>query len=349
MLHLFESPAGRTQHEIVKETMDLMCAAEDLGFDSVHPAEHHFSEYGLLGSPQVSLAAIAARTKRIRLGSGVVVLPFHNPIRVAEDFAMLDLISDGRVDLGLGRGYQPAEFAGFGLDPTKSREMFNEGAALIKKCWTEEHVTFKGEFYQADGITVNPKPIQKPHPPIYMACASPESFDYAGEQGFDVFMSSAFGLDSSHASKGMERYKKARDKAGLDTEAGKVSNLVMIYVADSMEQARADFEGPVNTFYQNAKKFVAPPEKAPVKGYESYKDTNMGRGVDFDELERSGVLVCGDVEHAVERLCQMSRQYGFSELLCWSRMGGLETKKVQRAMELISGKVIPAVKKELGG
>ena len=75
----------------------------------------------------------------------------------------------------------------------------------------------------------------------------------------------------------------------------------------------------------------------------------MGRGVDFDEVVRSGVLVCGDVEHAVERLCQMSRQYGFSELLCWSRMGGLETKKVQRAMELISGKVIPAVKKELGG
>lgn len=126
MLHLFENPVGKTEQQIVKEQMELMHEAENLGFDSVWPAEHHFSEYGYCASPQVSLAAVAARTRRIRLGTGVVVLPFHNPVRVAEDFAFLDLMSDGRVDLGVGRGYQPLEFRGFGLDgqQANSREIF---------------------------------------------------------------------------------------------------------------------------------------------------------------------------------------------------------------------------------
>jgi alkanesulfonate monooxygenase SsuD/methylene tetrahydromethanopterin reductase-like flavin-dependent oxidoreductase (luciferase family) len=112
MPHLFENPVGKTEHEVIKEPMELMYEAETLGFDSVWAAEHHFTEYGYRASPRVSLAAVAARTKRIRPGTGVVVLPFHNPVRVAEDFAFLDLMSDGRVDLGVGRGYQPGEYAG---------------------------------------------------------------------------------------------------------------------------------------------------------------------------------------------------------------------------------------------
>src|SRR5690242_7925162 len=130
MLHLFENPAGKTEHQIIQEQMSLMYEAESLGFDSVWPAEHHFSEYGYCASPQVSLAAVAARTKRIRLGTGVVVLPFHNPIRVAEDFAFLDLMSDGRVDLGVGRGYQPVEYRGFQVDQEKSRGIFKEALQI---------------------------------------------------------------------------------------------------------------------------------------------------------------------------------------------------------------------------
>jgi alkanesulfonate monooxygenase SsuD/methylene tetrahydromethanopterin reductase-like flavin-dependent oxidoreductase (luciferase family) len=113
MLHLFENPIDKTEHQIVKEQLELMHAAEELGFDSIWPAEHHFTEYGYCASPAVILAAIASVTKRIRLGTGVVVLPFNDPIRVAEDYAMLDLISDGRVDFGVGRGYQPGEYKGF--------------------------------------------------------------------------------------------------------------------------------------------------------------------------------------------------------------------------------------------
>src|SRR3954454_2638622 len=104
MLHLFENPAGKTEHEVIKEQMELMYEAEGLGFDSVWPAEHHFSEYGYCASPQLSLAAVAARTARIRRGTGVVVLALLSPIRVVEDFAFPHLMSDERVDLGVGRG-----------------------------------------------------------------------------------------------------------------------------------------------------------------------------------------------------------------------------------------------------
>jgi alkanesulfonate monooxygenase SsuD/methylene tetrahydromethanopterin reductase-like flavin-dependent oxidoreductase (luciferase family) len=138
MLHLFENPVEKTEYQIVKEQLGLMKAAEDLGFDSIWPAEHHFTEYGYCGSPALSLAAIAAETKRIRLGTGIVVLPFHNPIRVAEEFAMLDLMSDGRVDFGAGRGYQPIEYKGFQIDQVKSRGIFNESLEVILQAWTQE-------------------------------------------------------------------------------------------------------------------------------------------------------------------------------------------------------------------
>src|SRR5690606_6271572 len=121
---------------------------------------------------------------KIRLGTGVIILPFHHPVRVAEDFAFIDLMSDGRVELGVGRGYQPTEYKGFGLDQTRSRAMFAEGMQVIHKCWTEDRFSHHGEFYHFDDICVRPKPLQRPHPPIYMACLSPETFALAGRMGY---------------------------------------------------------------------------------------------------------------------------------------------------------------------
>jgi len=139
MLHLFENPVGRTEHEIIKEQMELMSEAEVLGFDSVRPAAHHFSEYGYCASPQVSLAAVAARTKRIRLGTGVVVLPFHNPVRAAEDFAFLDLMSDGRVDLGSGAAisrWSTKASAWATNRPTRARSSMRCCAGPVSAGWT---------------------------------------------------------------------------------------------------------------------------------------------------------------------------------------------------------------------
>jgi natural product biosynthesis luciferase-like monooxygenase protein len=350
MLHLFENPVGKTEHEIIKEQMELMYEAENLGFDSVWPAEHHFSEYGYCASPQVSLAAVAARTKRIRLGTGVVVLPFHNPIRLAEDFAFLDLMSDGRVDLGIGRGYQPIEYAGFGLGDkqAESREIFDESIQLIRKCWTEERVTFKGKYYQVDDLMVRPKPLQKPYPPIYMACLSPATFALAGGYGFNVLMSGAFGLSPEGAKQGIRDYRAARKAAGLDPAAGQVALLLKVYVGDTMDGARKDYAGPVEWYYRTVAKYLAPPQgQAAIKSYELYSQSrHAAETLSFDELAASPLMVCGDVDHAVQKLASVIEEYGFNELLCWTRIGGLETRKVMRSMELMSGLVMPRVRKQ---
>lgn len=351
MLHLFENPVGKTEHEIIKEQMELMYEAESLGFDSVWPAEHHFSEYGYCASPQVSLAAVAAKTKRIRLGTGVVVLPFHNPIRVAEDFAFLDLMSDGRVDLGLGRGYQPMEYKGFGLGDkqAESREMFEEGVNLIRQCWTQERVTFKGKYYHAEDLMVRPKPLQLPHPPIYMANLSPASFRITGRLGLNVLTSGAFGLSADQARQGIADYRAGRAEVGLDPMGGKIILMLKTYTGDTMDGARKDYEGPSLWYHRTIAKYVAPPAgQAAIASYEAYAAArDRAAEISFDRLVNSPLMVVGDVDHCVEKLTKVIREYGFDEMLCWTRIGGLENRKVLRSMELMSGEVMPRVRKAL--
>ncbi len=345
MLHLFENPIDKSENQIIKEQMELMIKSEELGFDSVWPAEHHFSEYGIMGAPQVPLAAIAVKTSKIRLGTGVVVLPFHNPIRVAEDFAFLDHLSDGRVIFGVGRGYQPSEYKGFGVDQENSRDIFDEGMQLIKKVWTEENVTFKGKYYQTENLTVRPRPFQKPHPPIYMACVQPETFAIAGRNGYHVLTSAAFGLSIKKAKGCVASYRKAREEAGFDPDTGNIACLVMVYPAKTMEQARKDFRDPVVWYYRTISKYVAPASGA-VKSYEEYAKTrDLAANLQFEDIVDGPIMACGDVDHCIEKLTVLAEGIGFNELLCWTRIGCLESKKVLTAMELISGEVLPALHK----
>ena len=136
---------------------------------------------------------MAQRVKRIKIGTAVVVIPFNHPLRTAADFALLDCLSRGRLKMGIGRAYQPHEFGGLGIPMSESREMFNEGIDLILKAWTEEKITFDGTYWQIpEEIEVLPKPIQRPHPPIYQATILPESFDQAARYGWSLQLASPF-------------------------------------------------------------------------------------------------------------------------------------------------------------
>ena len=248
VLHLFESPMGRGDKQMVEEQISLMQAAEDLGFDSVWPAEHHFSEYGVCASPAVTLAALARSTRRIRLGTGVVVLPLHHPVRVVEEFGLLDLLSNGRVELGVGRGYQPSEFRGYGVDQTRSRELFDESLEVILRAWREERLTFHGKHYDFENLEVRPRPLQKPHPPVWMAALSEDSFEKAGRLGVNLLFSPVFGGSLEVAAEQFKRYREALEKAGHDPASHEVGALVMVYAGRTQEQARAEF-APSVTWY----------------------------------------------------------------------------------------------------
>jgi len=343
MLHLFENPADKTEGQIISEQMQLMRAAEDLGFDSVWPAEHHFTEYGYCSSPALSLAAIASETKHIRLGTGVVVLPLNHPLRVAEDYAFLDHLSGGRVDLGIGRGYQPLEFERYGVEQTSTREQFKEGLEVIRQAWTDGRVDFEGRHYQFRDVPIRPRPVQTPHPPIWMACLSPESFELAGRYGCNLLSGSVFGLTPDVAEARRTDYYRGLAAGGHSAQGRQSGCLMFVYVADTVEQARSEFRDAVVWYFHTIGKYVAPEKgKAPIKSYELYTQFRDGiEAITWDQLVEGDAVICGDPDFVVEKLHKYQQIYGFTEVLCWTRLGGLDHRKVLRSMELMQNKVIP--------
>jgi natural product biosynthesis luciferase-like monooxygenase protein len=345
-LHLFENPMGRSEKEIVDEQFDIMARAEEFGFDSIWPAEHHFSEYGYCASPAVTLAALAVRTQRVRLGSGVVVLPLNHPVRVAEDFAILDLLSGGRVDLGIGRGYQPHEFVGYGVDQIRSRDMFRESVEVIRKAWTEERFSYEGEFYRFQDLWVRPKPLQQPHPPIWMASLSPETFQLCGRYGFNLMCAPVFGFDVNLGAGQIAEYRQALRDNGRDPANHEVAGLIMTYVAETKEQALADFQEAVMWYFHTFAKYIAPPQGRPaVKTYEAYTTArDWLQKLEWDMVVRGGAVVCGSPDQVAERIAEIHELCGITHYLAWTRIGGLAHKKVLRSMELMREKVMPQVR-----
>jgi natural product biosynthesis luciferase-like monooxygenase protein len=346
MLHLLENPVEKSERRIVKEQMAILRAAEDLDFDSVWPAEHHFSEYGYCVSTGLMLSALAQTTKRIRLGTGIVILPFHNPIRVAEEFALLDLMSDGRVDFGVGRGYQPHEFRGYGVDPTKSRGIFNEAIEIILQAWTRERVDYSGVHFDVHDVPVRPKPLQKPHPPVWMAALSPESFVQAGRKGFNLLCTPVFGFAGKTAIENLSAYRQALRRAGHDPATRQIGALCMVYVGEDPQAAVRDFADPVIWYYRTFSKYIAPPAgEPPIKTYEPYAGVrDLAASVTWEQLQQSGAVICGTPEQCVDRIRELHDSLGFTQLLCWTRLGGLDQRKVIRSMELMQDRVMPRLR-----
>ena len=166
-----------------QDTLDLIIRAEQLGFDSVWLGEEHFYTFGICPSPQIFLTAVARETSRIRLGTSISLLPFENPLRKAEDFAMLDILSNGRLDFGVGRGSITKHFEGFRVPSVESRDRFEEALTIIRRAWTQDPVEYTGRFWSVPPLSLSPKPVQRPHPPIYRGVVSMTGLEGAGRAG----------------------------------------------------------------------------------------------------------------------------------------------------------------------
>jgi alkanesulfonate monooxygenase SsuD/methylene tetrahydromethanopterin reductase-like flavin-dependent oxidoreductase (luciferase family) len=182
----FQSPVQR-----YRDTLEQAAHAEELGFESVWPVEQHFDpELSILPSPLLLLAALAERTRNLRLGIAIVLLPLWHPLRIAEEIATLDVLSNGRVEFGVGRGSLPEHFKGFGIAQSESRERFLEALDIIRLAWTSEKVSYGGRFFQIGEVAVVPKPVQQPYPPIRVAANSPDTFEMMGQLGLPIFVAS---------------------------------------------------------------------------------------------------------------------------------------------------------------
>lgn len=170
-----------------QDYIDYICEADRLGYHSLFMVEHHFTGQGQVSAAMTLLAYLAAKTQRIRLGTGVVVLPWHNPVLVAEQAATLDLLSGGRFDFGVGKGYRQGEFDGFCVDIAESTERFDEAMEIIRKAWTTEgRWSHHGKRWKLDDVVVEPEPLTRPHPPLWLAAGSEGSIRKAAREGYCV-------------------------------------------------------------------------------------------------------------------------------------------------------------------
>jgi len=208
---------------------------DQAGYDAVWLAEHHFSGFSVCPSVHMMATMAAARTKRLRIGTAVSLAPFYHPLRLAEEVALLDVLSGGRVNWGAGRGFSRGEFAAFGIPIEESATRFRETVDIVLRAWGEERLTHAGEHFQFDNVEVLPRPLQQPHPPVWMAATSESAIDWAASRGFSILMDP----HCTHAELGSkrERYGEQLASAGFSAAGRDIPMARLIAVAPSAERA----------------------------------------------------------------------------------------------------------------
>ncbi len=312
----------RTITAYYEEMLQQCVLAEELGYDTYFVAEHHFHPYGVFPNPAVALAAAAERTGRIRLGTAVSVLPFRNPLLVAEDYAMLDQLSGGRVVLGVGSGYLAHEFEALGIDPRDKRAQFDEALDILRRALAGEEVTVDGRFHRFDGVAINVPPVQRPTPPIYVAVLRKEAIYHVGRQGNPVMNIPYASVDRFEEIEPMvAEYFRGRREAGLETGPEDLLLAFHAHVAESDEAARRDA----------------------AEAFDLYVATRLyAKSQVYDDIIRSGLALFGSVETVVDKLEKLYRM-GLRHVLLLQNFGLLDHRLVCRSMERFAREVMPAL------
>lgn len=331
---------ARTYSEILEQA-DY---AEELGFDSVWLAEHHRSEFGTMPRPAVMAAAIAERTARMRIGVGVSILPFDNPVRVAEDWAMVDVLSGGRLNFGAGRGYQPREFEVMRADPNASREVFAEALDVILGLWNADGLfTYKGEHFEFTDIEIYPKPVQQPIP-VWVAAVSPATFKLAASRDLQVITGPGLQILDELKEGNIEAARiliaGGRDPASIDFPMH-----VVIHLHETREAALQSFEGPIEWYFDQLNRDGIHPAHArtPARGYETYIESakRMQGAPTLEGAVQAGIALVGDPEDARARVRELRDEIGLKQLLCVFNIGDITHEDVLRTMKLWAEEVMP--------
>ncbi|MBA4537502.1 LLM class flavin-dependent oxidoreductase [Bacillus aquiflavi] len=318
----YQESFERTPERFLNEVLEQTVMADRLGYNSVWFAEHHFSEYGILTSPHVFMAAAAQRTSKIRLGVSVKVLPFHHPLNVAEDYALVDVLSNGRLNLGLGSGYLPHEFSGFNLDGKDKALRFNDALAVIEKAWKGEKFSHLGEYYQFTDVKLEVTPKQK-EVPTWIATLSQNGANYVAKMGYNMMGIPYVACNSiSELKEIIDSYKDTYRKAGHDEKRVKIPLALHTYVAETTEEAEA----------------TAKPH------LDLYLDTRMyGKNAKYEDLRDREQVLIGSPKDVITML-KKYENVGCDHIMMLMNFGGLPYHKVLQSMELIAKEVMPAFK-----
>jgi alkanesulfonate monooxygenase SsuD/methylene tetrahydromethanopterin reductase-like flavin-dependent oxidoreductase (luciferase family) len=340
----FQAPeaAGQTHAARYAEMFDLIGLADGLGFDVAWLAELHFGgAFSLLSSPLMSVPVIAQRTRRIRIGTAVTLLPLHHPLSCAEQAATADLLSGGRLEFGVGRGSIPTQFHGFGVSVAENRARFDEALEIIRRAWTHERVTFHGTFYDVDDVAVVPRPLQRPHPPIRVAVHTEESFAHIGARGLPIY-SGTTTTPLPQLREYMAVYRARLAAAGHPWRDDQMALMLPVHVGATSAAAREAMRPGVRRYYENLRTIFS---QLPASYGDHLPRLRMIEetlaNLPYERFCRDqGVF--GDVAEVIDRLQAVREEFGLSQIICWFDQGSmLPRAEAEATMRRFAEQVMP--------
>jgi alkanesulfonate monooxygenase SsuD/methylene tetrahydromethanopterin reductase-like flavin-dependent oxidoreductase (luciferase family) len=355
LLYEMETPRpwhALSEYNVYWEALAQIEVADRLGFDYVWTVEHHFlEEYSHSSAPEVFYGAVTQRTHNIRIGHGVRLLPFrfNHPIKVAEAAAVLDIMSNGRADIGTGRSTTSQELDGFGVSYETSREEWAEALEIIVKAWTEEVMEYNGKLIQVPSRRVVPKPIQRPHPPMWMACVAPESYEIAGEKGLGVL---SFAMNWDAVQKSMADYRAACSRRlspvpKVITE--QFAGLCVVHVCETREEEAIALDGARWFMSHVADLFRPMMTRNKLYTYEYLRHLfaldSEPRDLSDAELKQHHMVVVGTPDEVIRKL-QTFRDGGMDQVICFKQAGRIPNANILKSLNLMGRHVLPHFRTE---
>ena len=342
---------GRSDASVLAEHLALGDLAEPLGFDSLFALEHHFTGYSMSPAPTQLLSYFAGRTQRITLGTAVIVLPWHDPVRVAEEIALLDILSNGRCVFGFGRGAASVEYAGFRVPMEEARARFVESARIVSKALTNEVFDWEGEFFKIPKMSIRPRPISHPERRFYASSVSPESAEIMARLGFGLLV--IMQNEWPKAAEDIQRFRDITASVGHTPRPPIIST--NISVAESREEAHeraalylARKWDSIDTHYHFSDGHLAN-----VKGYEFYGGMAKTYSKMKDETYRKKatefyvkIQVVGTPDDCLQQIAELQRLTGLTHLVGEFGFGGMPHEEAQLNLRLFADRVRPTLQRD---
>ncbi len=337
----FHAESDPPQGPFMRHVLDLLAAAEPLGFDNIWINEHHFDSWGgMMSAPALALTALSQRTQRVRLGTSIAVLGLHHPLAVAEQMATLDLISNGRLDFGIGRGSEPYDYEAFGIDYAEAQARTMEALDVILSAWTRPRVTHAGTYFQVDDVEVWPHPEQRPHPPVWVSCASsPTSFQQTARRGFYA-LTLGFPRPVPQFAELAHTYIDAWRESGRDPSGYQMATLYHTVVCENSERARELASSHFSRFLGGLRDSAQRPTRRP----QPQRASSSLAELDCRALIDGARLIAGNPQEVADMLRYLQGEVGFTQLNHMFQFGGLSFDVAHESMQLYAQEVMPKLR-----
>jgi alkanesulfonate monooxygenase SsuD/methylene tetrahydromethanopterin reductase-like flavin-dependent oxidoreductase (luciferase family) len=344
---LMQWPEDRSQGAVFCDELLQLTTAEDQGYDSAWLGDQQLSPYGIAPSIHFSAAQLAARTRRIRIGTVVPLLPSFHPLRVAEEVAMLDIMSGGRVDWGVGCEGLGNEFRRSDGGSQDGRLVFREQLEVLKRAWAGGPFSHEGQFFQFPTLECLPTPEQRPHPPIYVAARSPEMLEWAGEAGYPLLAGPFSSAD--RLAKNAAIHRASAERAGGEVVPFALPTLRQVYCGESLQKAREEAGPALLSYYRALSRTGSAGGQAGAVSENGFFDRLFGvDGLDPDadrdaflEFLFESCAIVGDEAYCRDAISRLQERVGLDSLLCWQKFGGLPHEAAMASQRRLAEKVIP--------